>query len=62
MITKREQQKLVDFVTRLNFRMNTLECLSAQEEVLWVMAKFILSSLNKDRRARLHEDKNRFCD
>lgn len=58
MISKKENQKLVDFVTDLNIRKNGLEGISDQEEVLRIMAKFVLMVLEHDRRTHLHEDSN----
>ena len=57
-ISKKENQKLVDFVTDLNIRKNGLEGISDQEEVLRIMAKFVLMVLEHDRRTHLHEDSN----
>lgn len=58
LISKKEHQILVDFVTQLNARERGLEGISDQEAVLKVMARFVLITLDHDRRTHLHEDSN----
>ncbi len=56
MISKREQQVLVDFLNDTNLRLHGLEGVSSQEEVLRVMARAILLILDHDKRRFSSED------